>query len=206
MSHISKEFPTISIDEIWHVGTLNPSDKQEDSHEGAGLSITNYPDEWCQITCLSGELHACSKPHALFLNFHSLSDEQTEQIYQWGCEMGYIEPATLYRVGWYHGDFEMDVYSDFLSREEALEEADGDEESLEEIQGYISLPVMQERVRGQAGPTLLFGLLTTLYVEEVLTELEGVWWEDDLEPSILSAPRGVIVPSKIQEWTFTKAE
>ncbi len=198
-----ESYPTITFKELWHTGTLNSDEKQFGSHEGAGLSITTYPAEWCEITPLLCNLYQCCKTNSLFLNFHSLSEKHVQQIYQWGCELGYIENSPIYRVSWFHGDFEMDVYSDFTDREDALEEADGEEERVEQLQGYRSLPVMHERTKTDVALILLLPLLTTLFVDEVLTELDGVWWDDDLDVSILSAPRGVIALSKLHEWTFT---
>jgi hypothetical protein len=44
-----------------------------------------------------------------------------------------------------------------------------------------------------------FGVLTLL---EASRKYDGAWWEEILDPSILSAPRGVIFPSMLKHWQW----
>lgn len=43
--------------------------------------------------------------------------------------------------------------------------------------------------------------LLPLYVEREMPDAHGVWWEDEHGP--MSAPRGVIVPSKMPDISIT---
>ena len=52
-------------------------------------------------------------------------------------------------------------------------------------------------------PTGVFDYVLPLYAEEL--GYDGVWWEDILDIGKFSAPRGVIVPSKISSWTMQKS-
>ena len=41
---------------------------------------------------------------------------------------------------------------------------------------------------------------------EARTGLDGVWWDDDLDPMRLSAPRGCIPADRVSEWAFAPTE
>ena len=55
------------------------------------------------------------------------------------------------------------------------------------------------------GKSLALGMdyAATAYAEDVL-DLDGVWWNDELDVSAYSAPRGVIFASKMGAWTATR--
>ena len=118
-----------------------------------------------------------------------------------------MNQTTLYRVTFYDDEMGCDCYSEYTDRSLAEEEAEGYEVEgyeveVEEVAGYISTPIMQEKVKGRANPIMVNGLLTTLYVEEE-TDLDGVWWNDLLDVYAYSAPRGVIVLPRLKEWLIS---
>jgi len=45
--------------------------------------------------------------------------------------------------------------------------------------------------------------LSICYAEDVL-KLDGVWWDDKLNPMSYSAPRGVIFNNMLPSWTKVK--
>jgi hypothetical protein len=40
-----------------------------------------------------------------------------------------------------------------------------------------------------------------LYVATMHPDLDGVWWNERLDPDALSAPRGVLLPHALGRWT-----
>lgn len=51
-----------------------------------------------------------------------------------------------------------------------------------------------------------FEFALTVFVDETTT-LDGVWWEDRLDVRVGgSAPRGTIVPSRLDDWSVTRLE
>ena len=60
----------------------------------------------------------------------------------------------------------------------------------------LEMVTMQSKI----STTQTFDLLLTVYVENE-TDYDGIWWNDELDVSKYSAPRGVIFNSKLKEWS-----
>jgi hypothetical protein len=66
----------------------------------------------------------------------------------------------------------------------------------------IATDSLRQRTKNDAAPVTVPDLVLTVYAEE--HGYDGVWWNDRLDVQNYSAPRGVIVPSKIKSWTVLK--
>lgn len=197
------QFPVISFKKLFHVGTMKKEDKQPDSMEGEGLSVSECPDEWRKITKLMGDLYSLKKADNCFLNFHGLDDNHMKIIIKWGLENVFIEPCKVYKVPFYDGDFDMEMFYIFIDYEEAKKEADEMEEEIEVTDGYRATGKMVNRTLNDWSPALVLDLLSTLYAEDVLN-IDGVYWNDELDVSILSAPRAVINLTHLESWKIKK--
>lgn len=185
--------------DVYHFGKIDITEKNSDSLEGSGLSVSIYPKAWGKITRCWGILNKLIKKDSSFLDFHSLSKEQKDIMLQWGVENSYIEHKTLYKVEFFNGDFDTDQILIYTSIDEIVEEGYEVEDS-EEFEGFIATEKLSiECLCSNTPPILSFDVLCTIYADKILG-LDGVWWEDILDPSILSAPRGVIFNSKINDW------
>ena len=196
-----------SFKKLWHVGTMNPKDKRDDSYEGAGLSVSVNPEEWQQIARIGGDLWEFTKPGNKFVNFHRLSKAQRKQIADWGVENGYAQPAELWRHSFFDEELDDWRYSDYATKAEAEGELGSgyDQEKVEPVKGGLTATpkLSQKSLRGKIDPLEVMDLLVTAYAEDEL-DCDGVWWADDLDPENLSAPRGVIFPSKLSSWKAKK--
>lgn len=198
-------YPTLQIQKIYHVGTLNTNDKNNNSYEGAGLSISNCPSSWRTINPFTkGKTFLLKKNNGLFLNRHSLKEEHIEAIYKWGVENDYVKEKLLYQVETYYDDLQQSYYSNHETYKEALIEADDDPEAITKINGYISTKKLEEETMNSKSLDPL-DLLITVYSDKVLN-LDGVWWNDMLDIYCLSAPRGVIFRDKLSEWNATEVK
>lgn len=209
LKEASGVFPTRSFRKLWHVGSMNAADKRKDSYEGAGLSVSVHPEEWQRIArgFVSGDTYEMTRPGNQFLDYWKIGKRRWAVIRQWAIEKGWAEPQVQYEVSWYDEEMDRRVGFVFDTREEA--EAESDPEYNEDVQikeiptGMTGTAKLASRCH-QRGPTSTpQDLLATLYAEDVLG-LDGVWWNDVFDPDGLSAPRGVIVPSKISGWTTKK--
>lgn len=203
-------FPMKTFDELFHIGTLNVSSKRNGSHEGAGLSITTEPRAWTQISSLvAGTLWRATKQGNNFLDYHRLNKANKAEMVDWGIANGYVEQQILYRNSWYDDELEQTVYQDFTTKEEAEIEAQEDfngeiiPPKVIKKGGIIATDALRVRVMNDAPPVMVMNLLSTVFAEDALS-IDGVWWQDRLDVSAYSAPRGVIVPSKITTWNFEK--
>ena len=199
-------FPIVTHHKVFHVGSLNSSDKRESSLEGAGLSVSLHPSEWQSIAKLGGNpWFQLEKKEPAFLDFHKLTEQQLEVIAHWGVTNGYIEKNTVY---FYESlnEMEEELIYEFTSYEECYEEASDNEEEVQTKDGYKATSKLETACKyKKIPPFLVIDLLSTIYVESVLN-LDGVWWNDLLDEWNYSAPRGVITLSKLDEWKKTKVK
>ncbi len=192
--------PLKSFKELWHTGNFDSSKKKSESHEGSGLSVTTHPEEWKSITQLSGKTWTLSKKNNNFIDKHALSQNEKNNIVQWGIDNKYIQYQSTYKVSWYDDDLDSEVSMEFGTKEEAIQEVGVDNiDDIREIKhGINMLPKLAKRTKNQITPSMSFDLLLTVYAED--HDYDGVWWEDNLDVARYSAPRGVIVPTKLQTW------
>jgi hypothetical protein len=193
--------PERSFRVLWHVGTLNASDKRTGSHEGSGLSVSLHPEEWRLIARghVTGPTWRCTKPGNRFIDAHRLNDDQRHAVEEWAIHKGLGTRSTTYRIARYDDELDHEYYLPFRSIGEAeAEAADGDE--IEEVPGdFIGTHSLHQRTKSSS-LALSFDLALTAFAED--HGYDGVWWDDRLDVTGFSAPRGVVVPSRVSEWKF----
>jgi hypothetical protein len=198
---------TVSFPKIHHVGSLNPADKNrrfEGSYEGAGLSVSQHPDEWRAIARLGAAPEWVGvREGNEFLAFHDLTADDRNAIRQWAFDNNYLTETLVWRVLWFDDELDTQIWMDFGSLEEAEEQAEAVEAEIEEIFANSVTERLSAVTKTNAGETSgAFDLAATVFVEQE-TQLDGVWWEDVLDQYAYSAPRGVIVPSRVPNWKFS---
>lgn len=200
------KIPTKSFKQLYHVGSLDASKKREGSYEGAGLSVSTHPDAWRRIAkgFVTGDTYVLQKSGNTFLNANNLNKSAKNTIQQWAVKSGLLEPSIVYRVSYYDDELESEVYSDYDSYEQAKLEAD-DESDIKKIVGsYKPTDKLKTLTKNpRMTPTSVLDYVLPLYAEEL--GYDGVWWQDTLDIGKFSAPRGVIVPSKISTWNIQKS-
>lgn len=208
--------PLIKLNQVYHVGSMDRTQKTQDSYEGNGLSVSLHPDEWRQIGrgMVGGETWILEKDNGAFLDAHSLTQNHWKEIASWAISQGYVEETTIYRFRYYDDEMEDVVYSDFTNREDAEYESEEYDDTVEDNDGkiYPKIEEIKGELRGSEKlrqrikvnfKQLDKSFLLPVFVED-RTSLDGVWWEDDLDPIRYSAPRGVIVPSRLSSWVVNK--
>jgi len=96
----------------------------------------------------------------------------------------------------------------FVSESQAqaeFESLEGMSARIRPFEGWCATAALSERIGFQVEPALAVELAITCWVEDS-TALEGVWWADKLAPEILSAPRGVILPGRLQGWSIERVD
>lgn len=205
--------PTRRIERLYHVGSLEQRHKntQGPSYEGNGLSVSLHPQEWTAIARLGGnptwELH---KPAGRFLLAHRLTKAQKHGIVLWGLDSGFLEQSVRWEVSYLDVETGDRRWFWCASEAEALAEVQDQEEDDAAARAVsrkkdvvVGTAKLFERIgfgKPDAGD---FDLTLTLWVEDC-TELDGVWWDDRLDPQALSAPRGVINLKRLSDWSSGK--
>jgi hypothetical protein len=201
--------PVIEIGTVWHVGDLDPDSKCRNSYEGAGLSVSVHPAAWRMIARgqVAGTTWRLDRPGSRFLDALGLGRRRAAAILTWGEHKGYVQPAELWKWTYWDDDLDEEVHQILPTREEALAEADCDEDDdcLRAVQGHVSTPVLDALTmqdRPSYGTRNALDLLLPIYADRVLG-LDGVWWAERLDPVCYSAPRGVIAAASVSRWKAT---
>jgi hypothetical protein len=198
---------TVSFKQLFHVGSLDAGLKREHSYEGAGLSVSTHPDAWREIGrgAVVGDTYKATKPNNTFLSAYKLNKSAKAEIAKWAEEHDLLMPIETVRVSWFDDELDNTMYQEFSSMEEAMEEY-GDLDGYEVTtnrSGYTPTNKLKQLSKNpNLAPTGVLDYVLPLYAEA--EGYDGVWWQDSLDVSRYSAPRGVIVPSKISTWELTK--
>ena len=185
-----------------HVGNLDqPRESKGISFEGAGLSVSLHPEAWTSIAKLGGyQTWVIRKSEPAF---YEVPSAPSPDVLSWCREQGYIESATKFRVSWYDSEMDSEVSMELDTREEAEAEMDDDRE-MEVFQGWKFGPAGMVYWKLAFGSSPVRHNFAEDYASIFWAEAQGYdgcWWEDNLDPTALSAPRGVIFQSKLDEWT-----
>lgn len=201
--------PTLTLSRLWHVGDLVAGAKRRGSYEGAGLSVSLHPAAWRMIARghVAGTTWEMRRPGARFLDALALTDAQRDDILARGIADEHVRKATIWRWTYFDDELDEEVHQEFASEAEAKLESgldDGEEAVVVGIPGHASTPEL-DTLCLQDSPTIgtraTLDLLLPLHAEAL--GLDGVWWSERLDPTSLSAPRGVIPASRLEMWRRT---
>lgn len=190
---------------LTHIGSLNPAEKGSWSLEGQGLSVSRHPEAWGRIARLGGPVWTVAIRNPRFLDYHQLTAEQKQAITEWGITRGFVEERPAFRHTCWDDEWEQERYTDYLDRDEAEEEAEYSEGEIAEVTALVATAEFPDTTV-KPGTDGVEEILATVWVSHTAHEFDGVWWEDDYDPELLSAPRGVIVPRAIPLWVKSARE
>ncbi|MNR71866.1 hypothetical protein D3C71_25450 [compost metagenome] len=205
------QLPITSLARVWHVGSLQASDKwcHGTSLEGAGLSVSLHPHAWIAIAKLGGQpvwaMHRQDKALGRFLDFHAMRQDHREQLAQTGVARGWVVQQPRFRVDWVDPETEDARYCLFEHEGQALAEAADMGQWAEDVKQsqvlvHVATPALCEHVGQRIDDGLALDMVATSLVEEC-DSLDGVWWHDTLDEAALSAPRGVLSRRALPLWT-----
>lgn len=188
------------IGDIFHVGTMDISQKSKFSHEWNGLSVSNCPDAWRRITegFTHGDCFKISKPDMQLLDFYALTRNEKDTIETWALEQGFIQRGTLFKAITFDENDE-ECYSLYTNYDDALAEVDYDEEYVETFDGILPTELLENISLVKIDLLALPSIIAELYADRVLG-YDGVYWDEELDVLDYSAPRGVIFNDKISSF------
>jgi len=194
-------FPQREIPRLAHLGTMVATDKGKRSYEGHGLSVSLDPDAWSEIAKLGGlPLWELEKADGVFIEAHSLTEDQKDIITEWGIKSGLVETAISYQTTRWDDELDGEYCGLYSTYQEAYAEAETDESPEDMIKTVVTLKPLAalEQRLGMKSELDCFDHLLVVYAEDE-TEADEVWWEDAY--GFMSAPRGVILPSRLESWS-----
>ena len=199
--------PLLSLNDVTHIGTLNPADKGHFSWEGNGVSVSLDADAWEQIASLGGypRWHL-QRDGGSFVSFWELSDFDRETVCAWGVAANLVIRTRKYVFSYRDDELDDEMAVLCESYRQALDEAGSMEVGTDAIsvrEVVVATPRMREIMNMDSGDDA-FDHLLGLYVAATSPEVDGVWWEDGYGP--MSVPRGVILPHRVASWAATVLE
>jgi len=200
---------------VWHIGTLDSAAKGTDSHHGDGLAVSLHPDAWSDIARLAGRQIRLEKETAAFVDMLTcLRDVHVmREVWSWSLEQGYVERGPVYTVHYYDSEDGMWCHIPFLKEEVARAEYVGMDLPSRQKRYSVkretnrSTERMRQRAMHSTSPLAFvndFALL--FFIEDHISEVDGVWWNHILDPFRLSAPFGTIFRSKLSSWAHFQEE
>jgi hypothetical protein len=191
----------LRIDRVAHIGSLDRADKGRHSYEGHGLSVSVDPHEWEAIARLGGlPWHLLSRTEGRFVDYWSLSTRSRRGIARWGLQRNYLQRRIAWSASRWDDELEDTFTTCHDTKQEALEELEVDDQEGEVRRTTVLAGTAHlERRTEMSSPQDGFDLALVCYVEDHHPDLDGVWWQDRHGP--LSAPRGVILPARLAQWT-----
>lgn len=190
----------IEKDSLYHVGEFDVSKKDPSSYDGYGLSVSEHPDEWSYIARLSGDKHLLQKMGGKFVDAHELAETDWDRVIAWGMSNGYVTREVVYVNKWDDDEWEFDMVIGSL--QELLDKG-YDEEDIEAREGLFPTRRMNDRMEHEVRLASVRDYLLIMYVDDLLEDMDGVWWEADFDMNLLSVPRGCILPRKLDDWEIT---
>lgn len=213
----SLELPTLRFPVVYHVGDLaNQSEQVRSSQEGAMLSVSLHPEEWMEIARIGGDIHALRKEQAAIelLDFHELSKADRKTLLAAAEERGLITPHKMWKAPQWDEESEEWRFSLCDTKREAEDESSEyvDEDGFPgvtpsrewkaspELAAYWN--ARQASPRSTIDPMMCRDAAIACVVEQS-TSLDGIWWQDDLAPESLSAPRGGLFQRVVPQLNVT---
>lgn len=190
---------------LFHVGSLTSPPVERYSLEGSCISVSSNPDDWRLIARLSGESHEIKKTSGaqlLDMLFVAQDPRLKKIAVDWAISKGLAEPVNAYRV-----IVDEDSYIDYYCKKEALEEAGGDSDLIDVLDGVKATATLLKMQRSIAAinSDIATDFCIMAYAEHELG-LDGVWWNEELDTFSYSAPRGGFFNPTGKEWSIIKTE
>ncbi len=203
---------TIRKSVVYHVGRLSKRLERSKgpragrSLEGAGLSVSDVPTAWRRIARLGGlPLYATERADGRDGEFIDLTGDKVLPYAAQAERDGWVTRSNVFRV-WTTDEEGEEQYMEFDRLVDARREAESyDEARVERVDGYAPTDKLLARWRkdftGRLGTlSILILNIAVLYMLDETSAADGAWWSEELDVSRLSAPRGVIFPSKLPRW------
>ncbi len=97
----ASSLPVVHISSVFHIGSLDPADKGDQSYEGHGLSVSRDPFEWERIAKLGGQTWwRLDCDTGAFCDFHAINKRLRRLIRAWGVEQELVTEGVMWEYSW----------------------------------------------------------------------------------------------------------
>lgn len=185
---------------MYHVGHLS-GDRSTPyfSHEGRGVSISRHPDAWRSIARdVEGTTYECTRPDGTF--YEADPTGPRDRTVRFCIQNGFVQPATVYQ-SFQNDDQYMVFYDEETARHEGKRVVETEGLRLDDRgEEYWANSFRQDPESVE--PLQIESLVPVWYARNHTNDWDGVWWPEEYAPAQRSAPRGVILPEQLDDWTL----
>lgn len=207
---------------VYHVGRPDRTaaggrSPSSGSQEGIGVSVSMHPEAWIRIAKLGGKgIYTLRRKDRVVGRFAAWAPSLQDRANRWGVAVGLLVPKPVFVVEREVSDEGGDIaivseeYATKARAEAAVAYYGGDFEDggarVREVGGFASTATLSARWRAHFSakrPSADEAQIETLnlYMAVHHARLDGIWWQERLDPDNYSAPRGVILPHAYQRWS-----
>jgi hypothetical protein len=205
----------LNVPTVYHIGTLEPRHRGRhgESLEGQALSVSCCPHAWQTIAELGGNpWWKLQRSDAQFIDLYALREEPKilNRFIAWGLRCNLIESRELWRA-WSvdeEGDWRYSLHSsEDEARFESCDEAPQGQQPVEPLRTWVGTAALAQRVGWRSlAQRDAIDFLALALIEDTQPDIDGLWWREDYDPDVLSAPRGGILPSRLAQWRRQRIE
>lgn len=146
LSAVLTGLPVLTLDEVFHVGTLDFADRAAWSYEGDGLSVSVHPEEWAQIARLGHAVWRVTRSDEApfrFVDFHAVTADDRDLLRGYALSQGWMAQQVVWQVTF---DTESGGQSTLICNTEAdaAEEAEGLDATIAATWAWRSTPSFPE--------------------------------------------------------------
>lgn len=213
--------PVVEKRVVWRVGDPGRVSRPKWSLEGLGVSVSEHPAAWSRIARLSGDTWSLRRKRGTgkFLDVYAMSPDQVVRLTADAIAAGLLKTDWRWKAMWSVADedgeplplSEGHEYSFFESKERAeLEAAAAAVDDWVVRRERVALPTEKllqtwsARFSGELTPMIATQVAWQVMIEASRRDLDGFWWNDELDPDGMSAPRGMIFYSRLPRWDWVR--
>ena len=195
------KLPIITLDEVYHVGSLDRYRRKLGRFEADALSVSWCPNTWSTLAeCEDLMFWKLPKVSGAFLDIGEVKMPIQREILKWAERENLVERISIYRA---HVEDAAGSSGYYQHRSKNL--AKRDSSTVTKVRGWASTIKLDE-ARCLGGLDVMgwlaedFAIMT--FAEQ--SGLDGVWWKWQFSPDERIAPKGCVFPSRLDSWVENK--
>lgn len=218
----AKIFNLKNSEKLYHLGTLDISNKSINSKNGNGLSITLIPTQWKSILKNNSEnkIWSLHKENIKLIDYNSLTNEDYDISIKWALDHKYIEKYITFKINIFDKTLGFNKKITFNSFDEIYESGYLVEkyENYDEYEFFkeyekVNIERDEKYIPTNKMKSLSMINLTNQNIREVImflflelnSDVDGLYWNEITKISNESHSNGILFNSKVNTFSIKES-